>query len=86
MYNPVYALSHFYGAFEKIKGKIKGIFGQKWKIGTRECRKIKGSSVRSGWDSNPRYVAVHLISSQGRYDHFDTAPWQRANYITLPVF
>ena len=29
---------------------------------------------RSGWDSNPRTVARHLISSQGRYDHFDTAP------------
>ena len=25
-------------------------------------------------DSNPRTVARHLISSQGRYDHFDTAP------------
>ena len=39
---------------------------------------------RSGWDSNPRYVAVHLISSQGRYDHFDTAPWQRAHYTIRP--
>ena len=37
---------------------------------------------RSGWDSNPRDVAVKLISSQPRYDHFDTAPWQRRNYIT----
>ncbi len=25
-------------------------------------------------DSNPRYVAVYLISSQGRYDHFDIFP------------
>ena len=33
---------------------------------------------RSGWDSNPRNLAVQLISSQPRYDHFDTAPrWQR---------
>ena len=28
---------------------------------------------RSGWDSNPRAVARKLISSQPRYDHFDTA-------------
>ena len=33
-----------------------------------------GRMWRSGWDSNPRTVARHLISSQGRYDHFDTAP------------
>ena len=33
---------------------------------------------RSGWDSNPRNLTVQLISSQPRYDHFDTAPrWQR---------
>ena len=30
---------------------------------------------RSGWDSNPRNLAVQLISSQSRYDHFDTAPY-----------
>ena len=29
---------------------------------------------RSGWDSNPRYREVQLISSQSRYDHFDIAP------------
>ena len=29
--------------------------------------------VRSGRDSNPRAVARKLISSQPRYDHFDTA-------------
>ena len=47
-------LGIYCGKFEKIKGKIKGILAQKRKIGTQECRKIKGSSVRSGWDSNPR--------------------------------
>ena len=31
---------------------------------------------RSGWDSNPRAVAGKLISSQPRYDHFDTAAYQ----------
>lgn len=30
---------------------------------------------RRRWDSNPRYVAVQLISSQPRYDHFDTSPY-----------
>ena len=26
-------------------------------------------------DSNPRYISVHLISSQGRYNHFDISPF-----------
>ena len=26
-------------------------------------------------DSNPRYISVHLISSQGRYNHFDISPY-----------
>ena len=30
---------------------------------------------RCGWDSNPRYREVQLISSQSRYDHFDTTPY-----------
>ena len=34
----------------------------------------QGVEMRSGWDSNPRDVAVKLISSQPRYDRFDTAP------------
>ena len=33
-------------------------------------------------DSNPRYVAVQLISSQSRYDHFDTLPYSTGNIIT----
>ena len=32
---------------------------------------------RSGWDSNPRALADNLISSQARYDHFDTAPYDK---------
>ena len=35
---------------------------------------------RSGWDSNPRAVARKLISSQPRYDHFDTAAYQPLHY------
>jgi hypothetical protein len=29
---------------------------------------------RRGWDSNPRVVSHKLISSQPRYDRFDTSP------------
>ena len=29
---------------------------------------------RKRWDSNPRTLADQLISSQSRYDHFDTLP------------
>ena len=36
---------------------------------------------RSGRDSNPRAIARKLISSQPRYDHFDTAAYS----ISLPV-
>ena len=31
---------------------------------------------RRRWDSNPRALAGYLISSQARYDHFDTPPWE----------
>ena len=31
---------------------------------------------RRRWDSNPRTLAGNLISSQGRYDHFDTSPYE----------
>ena len=30
---------------------------------------------RKLWDSNPRTLADQLISSQSRYDHFDTLPY-----------
>ncbi len=30
---------------------------------------------RKRWDSNPRARDGYLISSQARYDHFDTAPY-----------
>ncbi len=29
---------------------------------------------RREWDSNPRGISPKLISSQPRYDHFDTSP------------
>ena len=50
---------------------------------------------RRRWDSNPRAVARKLISSQPRYDHFDTSPYsqdpgyyistRRKNQGSLPV-
>ena len=30
---------------------------------------------RKRWDSNPRAREDYLISSQARYDHFDTLPY-----------
>ena len=36
---------------------------------------------RRRWDSNPRYPEVQLISSQSRYDHFDTSPFN--NYLVF---
>ena len=39
---------------------------------------------RSGWDSNPRAREDYLISSQARYDHFDTAPYMFSRHFFLP--
>ena len=36
--------------------------------------RIELLSWRRRWDSNPRDLAAYLISSQARYDHFDTSP------------
>lgn len=37
--------------------------------------RFTGFEWRRRWDSNPRNLAVQLISSQSRYDHFDTSPY-----------
>ena len=37
------------------------------------CIQIRVLLWRRGWDSNPRDVSAKLISSQPRYDHFDTS-------------
>ena len=42
---------------------------------TRDC------CWRSGWDSNPRAREDYLISSQARYDHFDTLPYNEEHPI-----
>ena len=40
------------------------------------CIKITVRLWRTGWDSNPRAgITDKLISSQPRYDHFDTRPY-----------
>ena len=39
---------------------------------------------RSGWDSNPRAREDYLISSQARYDHFDTAPYMLSRRFFPP--
>ena len=38
---------------------------------------------RKRWDSNPRYREVQLISSQSRYDHFDTLPYCERDYYSI---
>ena len=51
---------------------------KKWTRTLAFLRVQLGSSWRTGWDSNPRALADYLISSQGRYDHFDTCPYEIA--------
>ena len=43
--------------------------------------KVDAFFWRRRWDSNPRAVARKLISSQPRYDHFDTAAYQLLHCI-----
>ena len=54
---------------------LKYIYIILW-LKTKSANLIKDLLIfwRSEWDSNPRAVARKLISSQPRYDHFDTAP------------
>ena len=40
---------------------------------------IRTHPWRKRWDSNPRALADNLISSQARYDHFDTLPYRIFN-------
>lgn len=44
---------------------------------------LSGLINRRRWDSNPRALAGYLISSQGRYDHFDTPPQSPDYYSTI---
>ena len=44
---------------------------------------LGGSFWRRRWDSNPRYLAVHRISSAARYDHFDTSPCARISITEI---
>ena len=39
---------------------------------------------RKRWDSNPRAREDYLISSQARYDHFDTAPYMLNRCFSSP--
>ena len=54
-----------------VNSEIDAILAKK-----QDCYLVKIAILfwRSGWDSNPRAVARKLISSQPRYDHFDTSP------------
>ena len=37
--------------------------------------KLSSDTWRRRWDSNPRGIAAKLISSQSRYDRFDTSAY-----------
>ena len=52
-----------------------------WDIEKARWFRIKTIALiwRRRWDSNPRGVAAYLISSQGRYDHFDTPPYRTSS-------
>ncbi len=41
---------------------------------------------RKRWDSNPRAREGYLISSQARYDHFDTLPFINDQKIVADLF
>ena len=45
----------------------------------RKPSPIRTHPWRKRWDSNPRALADNLISSQARYDHFDTLPYRIFN-------
>ena len=67
---------------------VQAIVPGNYKPLSRYLYRVHGARVcigviwRRRWDSNPRTVARHLISSQGRYDHFDTPPRQESLYPT----
>ena len=44
------------------------------------------SRWRRGRDSNPREIALKLISSQPRYDHFDTSPYIRPRFREMNAY
>ena len=44
---------------------------------------FQGFHWRRGWDSNPCAIARKLISSQPRYDHFDTSPYMLTRHTEI---
>lgn len=64
-------LFFFYSGKKQTK-KYKSSRIQKRK--SQQTLEFTGFFWRKRWDSNPRTLAGNLISSQGRYDHFDTLP------------
>ena len=67
----------FMGVFRKITLETKKSerhYKQAESLENSEFSRLDGK-WRMGWDSNPRTVARHRISSAARYDHFDTHPY-----------
>ena len=87
-HNSIDAIAFWFAPKTKSKPSAAGSI---WKGGARERaddaffavgikrRRSKAyfaPTWRSGRDSNPRAIARKLISSQPRYDHFDTAAYK----------
>ena len=58
-----------------VQRENRKIQGGRQKRKVQQTLEFTGLFWRSGWDSNPRTLADQLISSQSRYDHFDTSPY-----------
>ena len=79
LYDNLYELMvELYITFSPINRVYKKIFCIKTKHLLQLEQKVQTQQVliwRRWRDSNPRYRKVQLISSQPRYDHFDTSPY-----------
>ena len=85
--NPDFAVFGLLTSFETVKK-----FLPKKRRKARSNRAFLGDIFfvrlrwRRRWDSNPRYPEVQLISSQSRYDHFDTSPYFITGNNTIVYF
>ena len=70
------------GNFNKIFGKLVFTECRGQKMSSRTIKSVT-TIWRRGWDSNPCAIARKLISSQPRYDHFDTSPYMLTRHTEI---
>ena len=75
-------------SWKEIKSYAKRVIStirenDKKKRKVQQTLEFTGLFWRRGWDSNPCAIARKLISSQPRYDHFDTSPCM-SNTVRTP--